>query len=206
MLIRHAATLAGVALLGAGCPAAAQSAAPQAVAAAALVERAYSINPGDEIEIFVWGDERLQRQLRVLPDGSITFPLVGQLNVQGMVPTAVAEQVSQKLRGQYRGDVPNVTVSVRNPAGMQFSVMGRVRSPGSFTTGRYVNLLDALSLAGGPSEFASLDGVSIVRHENGRLVTLRARLSSLFKGAVDQGDLVRANVVGILPGDIVIVP
>ncbi|QYU69927.1 polysaccharide biosynthesis/export family protein [Leptolyngbya sp. 15MV] len=105
----------------------------------------YRINPGDELEIYVWGEERLQRAMSVLPDGTIAFPLVGQLKVSGMLPQQVEQMVSERLSSQYRGEVPFVTVTVRAPAGMQFSVMGKVRSPGSFNAGRYVNVLDALA-------------------------------------------------------------
>lgn len=167
---------------------------------------AYKINPGDELEIYVWGEERLQRDLRVLPDGTIAFPLVGQLRVQGQLPQDVEKQVADRLKGQYRGDVPSITVSVKNPAGMQFSVMGKVRSPGSYVAGRYINLLDALSLAGGPAEFANLDSVLIIRQQDGRLVTLRAKLGGLFKPGADAGDVNRAGIVRIEPGDVMIVP
>jgi polysaccharide export outer membrane protein len=187
-------------------PAAAAATTPAAPRVPTPAVSAYAINPGDELEIFVWGEERLQRVLRVLPDGTIAFPLVGQLLVQGRFPQDVEKMVSERLRPQYRGEVPFVTVSVKNPAGMQFSVMGRVRSPGSYTAGRYVNLLDALSLAGGPAEFANLDGVLIIRNQNGRLSTSKARLGSIFKGGGAPGDVERAGVIRIEPGDVVIVP
>lgn len=201
------AALTGVALFGASsavaqAPAAPNGPNPSQVTVVAPKQASYAINPGDELEIYVWGEERLQRVLRVLPDGTVAFPLVGQLYVQGMLPQNVEKLVGERLKSQYRGDVPNVTVSVRSPAGLQFSVMGKVRSPGSFTPGRYVNVLDAVSLAGGPAEFANLDNVVIIRHQGTRLTTLRAKLSSLFRG----GDVDRANIVDLVPGDIVVVP
>ena len=195
----RAVALAAVTLLGA--PAAMAQA-----SASAASQTSYAINTGDEVEIYVWGEERLQRVLRVLPDGTIAFPLVGQLKVQGLLPRDLERLVGEKLKGQYRGDVPNVTVSIRNPAGLQFSVIGKVRSPGSFTPGRYANVLDAVSLAGGPAEFANLDNVSIIRRQGDRLITLRAKLSPLFRAGVSAGDLDRANIVPLAPGDIVIVP
>lgn len=166
----------------------------------------YRINPGDEIEIYVWGEERLQRQLRVLPDGSIAFPLVGQLKVAGMLPQDVERVVSTRLSSQYRGEVPVVTVSVRAPNGMQFSVMGKVKSPGSFTVGRYVNVLDALSLAGGPAEFANLGSVLVITRRSGKLQTFSLRLDGLFKSNPNGKDINDTNIISILPGDIVIVP
>lgn len=182
---------------------AASPAIAQAPAASNATAANYTINTSDEIEIYVWGEERLQRVLRVLPDGTIAFPLVGQLRVQGLLPADVERLVSERLKTQYRGEVPNVTVSIRNPSGLQFSVMGKVRAPGAFTPGRYITVLDAISLAGGPAEFANMDNVAIIRRENGKLTTLRVKLASVFRGG---DDVSRANVIPLVAGDIVIVP
>lgn len=174
--------------------------------AATSAQATYTINVGDELEIYVWGEERLQRTLRVLPDGTIAFPLVGQLQVRGLLPQNLEKLIGERLKSQYRGDVPNVTVSVRTPAGLQFFVMGKVRSPGAITPGRYVNILDAVSLAGGPAEFANLDNITIIRRNGDRLVTLRAKLSPVFRGGASANDVDRANIIALVPGDIVIVP
>ena len=182
---------------------AAQPAAPRTPTPAVS---AYRINAGDELEIYVWGEERLQRVLRVLPDGTIAFPLVGQLKVEGALPQDVERMVSERLRDQYRGQVPFVTVSVSNPAGMQFSVMGKVQAPGTFTAGRYVNVLDALAMAGGPSEFANLDNVLVITHRGDQLYTARARLNDLFKPGANASDIEDAGIVQLSPGDVIIVP
>jgi polysaccharide export outer membrane protein len=166
----------------------------------------YRINPGDELEIYVWGEERLQRVLRVLPDGTIAFPLVGQLRVAGYLPQQVEAMITERLGSQYRGEVPFVTVSVRVPAGMQFSVMGKVRAPGSFNAGRYINVLDALSFAGGPAEFANLDSVLVITQRGDQLTTATVRLNPLFRAGANAQDLARANLVQIMPGDVIIVP
>jgi polysaccharide export outer membrane protein len=90
---------------------------------------------------------------------------------------------------------------------MQFSVMGRVRSPGTFTPGRYVTVLDALSMAGGPNEFASLDNVMVLRKEGERIHAFRVRLSAIFRGGANLEDSAAlANIATIQPGDTVIVP
>ncbi len=183
-------------------------AAPVPAATAAPTPRAgaYRINAGDELEIYVWGEERLQRKVKVLPDGTIAFPLVGKVVAQGYLPSEVEAMITNGLRDQYRGQVPQVTVSVVQPSGMQFSVMGRVRSPGTFTPGRYVNVLEALSMAGGPSEFANLDNVLIIRKSGDELRTMRVRLAPLFKMGGDSSDIARANILRIETGDTVIVP
>lgn len=166
----------------------------------------YRINSGDELEIYVWGEERLQRQLRVLPDGTIAFPLVGQLRVAGLMPQEVERLVSDRLREQYRGEVPFVTVSVRAATGMRFSVLGKVQSPGIFDATRYVNVLEALSQAGGPNEFANLDSITIIRGSGNNAQAIRVRVSQLFRSGVDTRAVQEANLVQIAPGDVIIVP
>lgn len=182
----------------------AQNAQPATVSSE--VARPYTLNPGDEIELYVWGEERLQRVLRILPDGSFSFPLIGRVIAQGKTLKDIEAIVSKGLESQYRGQVPQVTVSVKTPLGLQFSVAGRVKAPGTFTPGRYVNLLEAITLAGGPDEFANLDNVLIVRKAGNGVTTIRGRLSGLFKGNVPSGGLTQANLPAIEGGDTVIVP
>lgn len=167
----------------------------------------YRINSGDELEVYVWGEERLQRKVKVLPDGTMAFPLVGQLTVTGMLPKDLEAVISDRLQPQYRGQVPQVTVSVLAAVGLQFSVMGKVKTPGTFSPGRYVNLLEALSLAGGPAEFANLDSLVIIRKGNNEgLSTLKVRVGALFKSGVDNRIVSQAEIPTIQSGDTVIVP
>jgi polysaccharide biosynthesis/export protein len=179
-------------------------AAAQATAGTGL--RAYTVNPGDEIEIYVWGEERLQRVIRVLPDGTFSFPLVGRVVGVGQLPSQIETAITKGLEGQYRGQVPQVTVSVKLPAGLQFSVAGRVKSPGTFSPGRYVNLLEALSFAGGPDEFANLDNIAIVRKGANGLTTIKAKIGGAFKGGSQARDFSPAAIPEIESGDTVIVP
>lgn len=166
----------------------------------------YRINPGDELSISVWGEERLQRQVRVLPDGTFAFPLVGKIVAQGYLPSEIETLITTGLRDQYRGEVPQVTVSVTVASGLQFSIVGRVNSPGAFAPGRYVNILEALSMAGGPTEFANLDNVLVVRKSGDKLEPIRLRLASLFTRGATASDLDRAGIIQINAGDTVIVP
>lgn len=165
---------------------------------------AYRINPGDELEILVWGDERLQRNVRVLPDGTFAFPLVGQVVAAGRLPAELERVISTGLQPQYRGPVPQVTVSVKNPAGFQFSVVGKVRSPGTYTPGRYVNALEALAIAGGPTEFAELGNVRIIRKAGPQLQTIRVRVTDTLRG--DTSRLTAAELPSIESGDTLVVP
>jgi polysaccharide export outer membrane protein len=188
-------------------PASAQEAPASGDATAnAETARPYRINAGDQLAISVWGEERLQRDVRVLPDGTFSFPLVGQVTAQGYLPSEIETLIKTALRDQYRGEVPQVTVSVVSAAGLQFSIVGRVNSPGSFAPGRYINILEALSMAGGPTEFANLDNVLVIRKSGEALEPIRLRLSSIFERGAKASDLDRANIIQINPGDTVIVP
>jgi polysaccharide export outer membrane protein len=165
---------------------------------------AYRVHPGDEIEVVVWGDERLQRSVRVLPDGTFAFPLVGQVVAQGQLPADLERIITAALRPQYRGVVPNVTVMVKNPSGYQFSVVGKVRSPGTFTPGRYVNVLEAVSIAGGPTEFAQLGNVTIIRNTGRQMQTIPVRLNKALSG--NTSPISPSDVPAIIGGDTIVVP
>jgi len=193
------ALIAGLLFIQIAMPEVAAAQSPTAAAAGP----AYRINPGDEIEVMVWGDERLQRAVRVLPDGTFAFPLVGQVVAAGQLPAELERIITAALRPQYRGVVPQVTVSVRNPSGYTFSVVGKVRAPGTYTPGRYVNALEALTIAGGPTEFASVGNVSILRKSGMRLQTIRVRLSDALKG--DTSRLTESDIPFIQSGDTLVV-
>ena len=174
----------------------------QAARPASTAGPAYRINSGDELEVMVWGDDRLQRTVRVLPDGTFSFPLVGQVVAAGQLPSELERIISAALRPQYRGAVPQVTVSVKNPSGYQFSVVGKVKAPGTYTPGRYINALEALSIAGGGTEFASLNNSLIRRKVGQQLQTIRVRLGDALRGE----ELTSSDIPFIQSGDTLVVP
>ena len=164
----------------------------------------YRINPGDELEILVWGDERLQRGVLVLPDGTFAFPLVGQVNAAGRLPSEIERVITAGLQPQYKGPVPQVTVSVKKASGYQFSVVGKVRNPGTFTPGRYVNALEALAIAGGPAEFANPGGARVIRKAGDQLFVVPVRLQDALRG--DTARLGPNDIPRIESGDTLVVP
>ncbi|MBC2668147.1 polysaccharide biosynthesis/export family protein [Novosphingobium piscinae] len=174
--------------------------------AASQLTPPYRISAGDDVEIYVWGEERLQRLVKVLPDGTFAFPLVGQINAQGKLPSELETMISERLKDQYRGQVPQVTVSVKNPTGTRFAVVGKVKAPGTYMPGYYATILDAITLAGGPAEFANMDSILVIRRNGDQQTTLKFRLSQLFKSGAGDDDLRRANVQRIESGDTIIVP
>jgi len=177
---------------------------PAAAPSVTIPGPAYRINPGDELLVSVWGDERLNRSVRVLPDGTFAFPLVGQIVAAGQLPAELERIIRAALQPQYRGAVPQVTVSVTNPSGYQFSVAGKVNSPGTFTPGRYVNALEALIMAGGPSQFASLGNAVILRKRGPQIISVRVRLADAIRG--DARNLTETDIPFIQSGDTLVVP
>lgn len=182
----------------------AASPAGEALPAVALPE--YRVNPGDQLQISVWREDQLQRTVVVLPDGSLSFPLVGRIEAARRTTREIEQAIAAGLATKYvDGNVPDVTVAVSATSGLQFSVIGKVRSPGSFTPGRYLTLLEALSLAGGVDEFASLDNVVVVRKAGEGLVVIPVRLSGILRSKSVSSAAVNALPL-IRSGDTVIVP
>lgn len=174
---------------------------------AAAAETEYRINPGDELDVLVWGEEKMQRAVRVQPDGTFAFPLAGTINAAGLSASEVSAQIRLRLTGKYRDGAPDVTVSVRDASGMRFFVVGKVRTPGSFPAGGTVNILQALSLAGGLAEFADVKGAVILRKTAQGQVVERVRLSAVLRGShgVDVGALPVALPV-LRSGDVLVIP
>ncbi len=142
--------------------------------------------------------------MRVLPDGTFGFPLVGQVMAAGALPSDLQRIITAGLRPQYKDVVPQVTVLVKNPNGYSFSVIGKVKGPGTFTPGRYVNALEALGIAGGPTEFAQTSRIRIIRKVGQQLQTIPVRLGDALKG--DLEGIGPGQIPPIQSGDTMVVP
>jgi polysaccharide biosynthesis/export protein len=184
----------------------AQASADAPVAGAKPTTSTYRISAGDQLQIYVWGDERLQRALTVLPDGTFAFPLAGTIQAAGHTPNEIEDALAKLLAPQYKGVPQQVTVSVSAPVGMQYSVIGKVRAPGNFSPARYVNVLNALTQAGGPTDFADINNIIIMRTTNGRSQVIRTHLANIFKGKPSENDMTPESIPLIQSGDTVIVP
>lgn len=166
----------------------------------------YQINPGDQLEISVWREDGLQREVMVLPDGTISFPLVGVIRAAGKTTAIIEQEITAGLANYFvDATVPDVTVTVVSTSGLQFSVIGKVQSPGIFTPGRNVTLLEALSFSGGVTEFASLSNVVVVRKSGESLTVIPVNLSKVLRSRSVSVEEVSALPM-IRSGDTIIVP
>lgn len=158
----------------------------------------YRIGPEDVLFISVWKEEDLERKVLVRPDGGISFPLVGDIQVSGRTPLEVQDEIRSRLQ-RYVPDA-EVTVSVDKISGYTVFVLGEVNNPGQFTLGRYVDVVQALTLAGGLTPYASERNMQILRRQDGREVTF----SFDFRD-IKRGRQLEQNII-LQSGDVVVVP
>jgi polysaccharide export outer membrane protein len=158
----------------------------------------YLIGPGDVLNIAVWKDEALTRQCVVLPDGKIAFPLIGQIIASGQTVDNLSKELSQKL-GRF---VPGVdlNVAVHQVNSLIIYVIGRVNSPGRFVLNTDVNVLQALSMAGGLNPFAKRGSIKIFREAGGG-----TQIYDFDYDAVSSGDNIKGNI-RLKRGDVIVVP
>lgn len=190
---------AGLRLPFAADAAADARAARNAEAAARPVgDTGYQIGPEDGLEISVWKDDTLKAVTLVRPDGGISFPLVGDLMVAGKTTTQVRDELTRRLE-KYIPE-PVVNVALTRVASYRIYVLGRVNKPGEFPLGRPIDVLQALSLAGGMTPFAVEDGVRIIRKVDGQSVSLPFDYARVRK----DGDL--SQNITLQSGDVLLVP
>jgi polysaccharide export outer membrane protein len=158
----------------------------------------YKIGPEDLLQIDVWKEKDLQREVLVRPDGWITFPLVGNISAKGKTAQQVQDEISTRLR-KYIPD-PNVTVSVKTVAGYKIFVIGKVGKPGEFSVGRYVDVIQALTLAGGLTPFADDGNIKILRREDGKDTVFHFDYSDVRKGRHLEQNIILKS------GDTIVVP
>jgi polysaccharide biosynthesis/export protein len=164
----------------------------------AAAEPPYTIIAGDVLQISVWKEDTLDREVIVLPDGSITFPLIGTTKVQGLTPAEAQALIKSSLK-KYIPDAA-VTVSIKAALGHVVNVIGQVQKPGEFIINRRMTTLQALSQAGGLTPFADESDIIVIRHSAGKDISIPVPYDDL----VDGDDLDKDVVLE--PGDVIVVP
>ncbi len=161
----------------------------------------YHLNPGDVLEISIWKEENMRREVVVLPDGTISYPLAGHLKVAGRTLADVEQELKDRLvTGSFYKDPPALTVAVLETKGNQVFVIGEVNNPGAIVGSRPLDVLQALSLAGGLNEFADESDIVILRRNGGGQETFSFDYSDVQAGGDVSGNIVLQS------GDTVVVP
>ena len=158
----------------------------------------YKLQPGDLLQVVVWKETELQSEVLVRPDGGISFPLAGDMVASGLTTAQLRTELETRVRKLIPDAV--VTVAVKAPNGNRVFVIGKVNRPGDFPLLRPTDVMQALSLAGGATPFASTDRIRVLHREGSRQTSARFRYSEVVHGHnLDQNILLQS-------GDTVIVP
>lgn len=158
----------------------------------------FYLGPGDVLEVSVWKDEALSRQVVVRPDGKISFPLIGDVLARGRTVEELRQVVEDKIK-VYVPDAP-VTVIVVQVGSSQVYVVGKVAKPGLYIMGQTLRVMQVLAMAGGMTPFANKDDILIIRKNNGH-----QRVFKFNYGKVAGGKDLDQNIC-LKPGDTVVVP
>jgi polysaccharide export outer membrane protein len=176
-------------------PAEAPAAAEAPTAAGRSSPAPYQIGAHDTLDIIVWGEDRVSGPVQVRPDGMITVALVGDVPAAGMTPEALSESIRTGLSRFI--DSPNVVVRVAATGSRRYFIIGNVRAPGAYDLRADQTFLQALSVAGGFTDFASRGAVRIIRQSGGPLP------DRIDYNAVVSGD---APDIRLEPNDTIVVP
>lgn len=158
----------------------------------------YLIGPGDLLDISVWKDEALTRTAVVLPDGKITFPLIGEVVAGGKTIAALKQELTQRLT-RYVPDLV-LSVEVKQSNSMLVYIIGRVNSPGRHVLNTRITVLQALAIAGGFNPYASKDRVKIFRQVDGKPTILPFHYTDVI-----DGERLSENIE-LQRGDVIVVP
>jgi len=162
------------------------------------VAPSYRLGPEDVLDISVWKDDALSRPVVVRPDGFISFPLVGEILAEGQTVDQFTSIFKDRL-SRYVPD-PTVTVSVTQMNSNKIYVIGKVNRPGEYVVGHHTDVMQALSLAGGLTPFASQSNIKILRRINEKQV-----IFPFDYGDVLSGDELEQNII-LERWDVVMVP
>jgi polysaccharide biosynthesis/export protein len=158
----------------------------------------YLIGPGDTLDISVWKEEALTKIVVVLPDGKISFPLVGQVEAAGRTVDDLKQEISKRI--VKFAPKEEVNLEVKQVNSMLVYVIGRVNQPGRVILNTNVDVLQALAIAGGLNPFAKRTQIKVFRKEGGKTAILRFNYDE-----VTDGEKLEQNVT-LKRGDVVVVP
>ena len=158
----------------------------------------YVIGPDDVLQVLYWREKELSAEVTVRPDGMITLPLLNDVHALGLTPEQLRDRVSEAA-ARFIED-PSVNVVVKQINSRKVFITGQVAKPGAYPLTAPTTVLQLIAMAGGLSEFADQNGITIMRTENGKPLSLPFK----YKDVVKRRNL-RQNIE-LKPGDTVIVP
>jgi len=171
---------------------------PEGVNPAAKVGKDYIIGADDVLDVNVWKEQELTRTLQVRPDGKISMPLLGDVQAAGMTPGQLAQNVSERLKKFLTA--PQVTVILTQINSQRVYVIGEVTRPGAYPVLPGMTVLQAISSAGGLTQFANSKKIFVMRNEN----HIQTKYPFSYKEVLD-GRKAEENLA-VKAGDTIVVP
>ncbi|MGQ9534891.1 MAG: polysaccharide biosynthesis/export family protein [bacterium] len=144
----------------------------------------YRIEPGDVLEVVILGEEELSRDLLVMHNGNITFPLIGDIKVVGLTTSEAADSLTSRLKKYFVQ--PLVSVILKGPTISTISVYGEVVRPGTVDYQRGLRISDYVALAGGPTDRANLKKVKVVRNTAEGVKVYTVNLGAILKKGIEK--------------------
>jgi len=157
----------------------------------------YRMGPEDVLRISVWEQTALTLDLVVRPDGKISMPLIQDVTAQGQTAVELAAEIQKKLTAFIKE--PQVSVIVLQINAPKFYVMGNVLRPGTYPLRGETSILQALSLAGGFTQFASPKNIKLIRNIAGKQEVRKVNYNKMIEGG-GEGNYILGS------GDTIVVP
>ncbi len=163
----------------------------------------FLLGPEDVLEVFVWRNQDLSREVVIRPDGLISMPLIGDVRASGLTADQLAVRIQKRLK-EFK-DSPMVSVHIKAVNSYSVYVMGEVANPGKFQLKSYTTILQAIALAGGFGQFAARNKIQVIRNNaNGGSIPheihIPVRYDDLIDGTGEPGNFILKS------GDILVVP
>ncbi|MFV1950514.1 MAG: polysaccharide biosynthesis/export family protein [Nitrospinota bacterium] len=161
-------------------------------------EDGYVIGVEDVLEVTVWGNQALSHTVTVRPDGKISLPLIDDVQAGGLSPIQLRDSITERLKEFV--DDPDVTVIVSEINSFKIFINGEVVRPGMYRLQSKTTILEAISLAGGFTPWASPNRITVVRKGKDGEKRIRVKYNKIIKGKDPEGNIL------LKPGDTIIVP
>ena len=160
----------------------------------------YVIGTADVLHITVWQTPDLTIDATVRPDGTITMPLMGDVTAAGRTPSALRAEITTRLKSFVKDESLTVSVAVAEVNSYQFTMAGNVEKPGLYSAQRFITITEAVAMAGGPSRFAALSRVVLIRPTPSGPRRIPIDLGAIYSGTRPEMNLV------LIPGDTLHLP
>ena len=158
----------------------------------------YLIGATDVLNIYVWKEPDLTRDVNVLPDGKISFPLIGEIQAQGRTVTELKKDITDKLKNYVTA--PEVTVVVTEVNSRRIYTLGKLNRPGAYSLEPDMTVLQALSAAGGFAEWADEKNIRVIRREGGKEIQYQFNYKDFIAGKdIEQNILLKPNDTIVVP-------